>query len=135
MKRLLWGWVLIVVISWMPFPAWARNVSYVGGTTFMSEFNDDSVYGLWHYTLTPQMSVGLRQEYFREEEESYSAFQLNYLLRRWNNPDSQANLYLLTRRRKKCAADWEDRTYFVSYENRYYDAGTGNDFFIQKLPP
>ena len=29
------------------------------------------------------------------------------------------------------AADWEDRRYFVSYENRYTEAGDVDDFYMQ----
>ena len=77
------------------------------------------------------------------------AVQVNNLLKRLNRPDSQANFYLksaigLAYSDKDAldheinaagfigiAADWEDRRYFVSYENRYMDAGKITNFSKQ----
>lgn len=66
------------------------------------------------------------------------SLQVNNLVKRWNNPDSQANFYLksgvgyaVTDGQTEqspaaftgIATDWEDRRYFVSYENRFVHAG------------
>ena len=77
--------------------------------------------------------------------------QANILLKRWNKKYSQANLYLKTGLGTAktdlqrftddsdtagfvgFAADWEDRRYFISYENRFTDAGKFDDFFHQSV--
>ncbi len=74
---------------------------------------------------------------------------MNNLLKRWNKPDSQANLYLKSGVGAAysdhgafdhetepafytgLAADWEDRRFFTSYENRFTEAGDIDDFFMQ----
>ena len=46
-----------------------------------------------HYTPDTQHSVGLRLRYDRELDASFAGVQVNRLFKRWNKPDSQANLY------------------------------------------
>ncbi len=88
-----------------------------------------------HYSPTAQYSVGWRHEYFRGSKANADTLQLNYLIKRWNAPASQANLYLKSGAGiayddgetaaaafTGLAADWEDRRYFVSYENRFFKA-------------
>ncbi|GAB5388179.1 MAG: hypothetical protein Alpg2KO_11470 [Alphaproteobacteria bacterium] len=95
------------------------------------------------------MSVGYKFEYWRDQEFTINAVQMNNLLHRWNKPDSQANLYLKSgagvahsnagatdgdsnfAAYTGLAADWEDRRFFVSYQNRYTEAGDIADFFTQ----
>jgi hypothetical protein len=86
----------------------------------------------------------------REKEWQFHGVQLNYRLKRWNMPASQANLYMKSAAGLAysdagvfdseseaagflgVAADWEDRRYFVSYENVAYEAGDIDSFFKQK---
>lgn len=124
--------------------AQARPVSYPGGTTAMF-MNDGDVNSMHlHYSPTARYSLGYKGEYWRKGEYSIHALQMNNLLKRWNNPDSQANLYLKSgigvavddnetqeAAFTGIAADWEDRRYFVSYENRYTHAGDIDDFYTQ----
>jgi hypothetical protein len=128
----------------------ARNVSYVGGWTFLEDLNDESAAGLLHYTLHKKCSLGYRYEFFRDEEWHYNGLQCNFLAKRWNMPDAQANIYVLNSAgvaasdyreldskwapafTSGMAADWENRRYFVSYENRYVYADEVQNFFSQK---
>lgn len=124
--------------------AQARPVSYPGGTTLMLQNNGDMNSLHLHYSPTARYSLGYKAEYWREGDYSIHALQMNNLLKRWNHPDSQANLYLKSgvgvavdgddtqeAAFTGVAADWEDRRYFVSYENRYTHAGDIDDFYMQ----
>ncbi len=130
-------------------PAWSRPVSYPGGFTAELVNNGSQHSALFHYSPTAKYSIGLRNEYRREGEYKLTSAQLNYLIKRWNKKDSQANLYLKSgvgyadRNSSQfednssvagfsgLAADWESRRYFISYENRYIEAGSVDDGFMQ----
>src|SRR5690606_5510904 len=103
-----------------------------------------------HYSPTANYSVGYKAEYMRNDEWQFHGVQLNYLLKRWNAPASQANVYLkpavgvaysddrqFDGRSEGSgftgvAMDWENRRFFTSYENAYYYAGDIDKYFIQK---
>lgn len=140
----------IIILILLPHLAFARNVSYVGGWTVLSNYDDDSFASLVHYTPHRAFSLGYRYEYFKDREWHYNGLQLNFLAKRWNNPDSQANFYVLSSIGNAysnykdlddeketagfigMATDWEDRRFFVSYENRYVQAGSIAESFAQK---
>lgn len=127
----------------------ARPVSYPGGWTMMSMNDGDKNSAHIHYSPTAKTSVGYKFEYWRGKDYSFNGVQVNRLLKRWNKPHSQANLYLKGAAGlaysdagdfdgKTSAAgfaglatDWEDRRYFASYSNRYTEAGAIDDFFMQ----
>ncbi len=129
--------------------AQARPVSYPGGITAMTMNNGEANTFHLHYSPTAKTSLGYKFEYWRDKELKINAFQMNNLLKRWNKKDSQANLYLKSGiglahsddgkyngdnsavGYTGIAADWEDRRYFVSYENRYTEAGKLDDFYMQ----
>ena len=122
----------------------ARPVSYPGGVTAMFMNNGDVNSLHLHYSPTAKYSLGYKFEHWRDGDYNINAVQMNNLLKRWNKPDSQANLYLksgVSVAHKDgdddpavytgLAADWEDRRFFVSYENRYTEAGDIDDFYMQ----
>ena len=127
----------------------ARPVSYPGGWTLMLMNNGDVNSAHAHYSLTAKTSVGYKFEYWRDRDFTLNAVQMNNLLKRWNEKDSQANLYLKSgvgiahsnggpkdgetsaAGFTGIAADWENRRFFTSYENRYTEAGEIDDFFMQ----
>lgn len=127
----------------------ARPVSYPGGITAMSMNDGDKNSLHLHYSPTAKTSLGYKFEYWRDNEMTINAVQMNNLLKRWNKPNSQANLYLKSAigvaysdygnfdgeadiaAFTGVAADWEDRRHFISYENRYTEAGEIDDFFMQ----
>ena len=127
----------------------ARPVSYPGGITAMTMNNGDVNSLHLHYSPTAKYSLGYKAEYWRGGDYTIQALQMNNLLKRWNNPDSQANIYLKSglgvaysdkgafdhettpAAFTGLAMDWEDRRYFISYENRYTEAGDIDDFFMQ----
>lgn len=141
---------LLLALASMTIPsAYSRPVSYPGGWTSIITNNGDAHSAFIHYSPTAKYAVGLRTEYRRANEYTLTSVQLNNLLKRWNNKDSQANFYLksgaglavsnggeLGNQTEPAvftglALDWETRRYFVSYENRYIEASDLDDFFVQ----
>ncbi len=126
-------------------PALARPVSYPGGWTLMTINDVDNNSLHIHYSPTAQYSVGWRHEYLRGPEAHADTAQVNYLIKRWNEPQSQANAYLKSgvgvaydgddaqaAAFSGLALDWEDRRYFTSYENRFFYAGDIDKFISHK---
>lgn len=149
MKHAILAGACLILSGWAS-PGHARPVSYPGGWTLM-QMNDGSMHSLHvHYTPAPDYSVGYKAEYWTAKDWQFHGAQLNYLVKRWNNPSSQANIYLKSaagiaysddgRFSGKTgpaaftgiAMDWEDRRYFTMYENRYTHAGDIDRFFMQK---
>lgn len=88
------------------------------------------------YTPSPRYSWGLSHEYLRESKANMTAVQGNYLIKRWNLPEAQANLYFKGGAGVAygsgdqepavyggVAADWENRRLYTSYENHFIWAG------------
>ena len=72
----------------------ARPVSYPGGSTLMLRNNGDRNSLHFHYSPSKNYSVGYRAEYWRFLEFQMHSVQLNSLVQRWNQLESQANFYL-----------------------------------------
>ena len=111
----------------------ARPISYGGGWTLMQKNNHNKNSIHLHYSPSYKYSVGYKSEYLREDNISLNSLQLNNLIKRWNLPAAQGNLYLKSNigNAKKSknneiysalglAADFETRRYFISYQNNYY---------------
>ncbi|MFN7165353.1 MAG: hypothetical protein ACK4P2_11100 [Hyphomonas sp.] len=119
-------------------PAGARPVSYEGGWTLMQENNGmySSLHA--HYSPTVTDSIGLYVEQNWDMDQTFTGLQYNRLVRRWNAPGSQGNLYFKLGAGAVdpfedgetelgsfagVAADWETRRVFVSYDVRARDFG------------
>lgn len=133
--------VITSVLCTLPVVAHARPVSYPGGWTVMENHNDSTTSLHVHYSPTAKYSVGPVVMHMRDKDAALSGIQVNNLLKRWNNPDSQANFYLKSAVGVATneetirpagftgfATDWEDRRFFVSYENRVTGTGIDNSF-------
>lgn len=142
--------IICMTILGFSTPVLARPVSYPGGWTLM-QMNDADVHNLHiHYSPTARYSIGYKAEYWRKEDWQFHGVQLNYLVKRWNQPTSQANIYLKSAAGAAysdyqsfegkaepavftgMALDWEDRRFFTSYENSVHYAGKIEKFFMQK---
>jgi hypothetical protein len=139
-------YLFLACLFLIPLAAEARPVSYPEGWTVMLK-NDGDRHSLHtHYSPTFKYSVGVRNEYDRVGDYQMHSMQLNNLVKRWNNPDSQANFYIKSGvgyaiedgggdespvGYTGIALDWEDRRYFTSYENRYIHAGDIDRKFMQ----
>ena len=136
---------LIVAISSV---AQARPVSYTGGWTLIEVANRAATAGLAHYSLTHNVSVGLRHEWQRKDDVKLTAIQPTLLVKRWFGREYQGNLYFTgglgtakdespNNRGSDTAsfvgvmADWETRSLFVGYRNRYLEAGDYASQFMQ----
>lgn len=97
------------------------------------------------YSPTAHYAVGVRSDYMREDKDWLHTATYNRLLQRWNAPDSQGNLFLLTGLGAAehysevdpavtlgLEADWETRRIYFSYENRYIYAGDVEKSFSHK---
>ena len=126
----------------------ARPVSYTGGWTVIEESDRQSSSVLIHYTPSPTMSLGLKTEVNRDSDFSLSSVHPTFLAKRWFGADYQGNLYLhggigvasgvnANPKSDQMAiyggvmADWETRSLFVGYRNRYLGAGHHATQFIQ----
>ena len=123
----------------------ARPVSYPGGWTLMLMNDKDANSTHIHYSPTPTYSIGWRHEYMRDSGAHIDSLQLNNLLKRWNKPKEQANLYLKSgvgvarddgdyspAAFTGMAADWETRRLFTSYENRFFWTDESDKFIKHK---
>jgi hypothetical protein len=113
--------------------AQAKPLSYVGGTMVMQE-NDETGYSISiDYTFNPRFALAVYSKYEINQNEFWMAGpQLNTLIKRWNLPDGQGNIFNMTgagmarqgSRNEPAAwttmmADYETRRVFISYEARF----------------
>ena len=111
----------------------AKPLSYVGGTMVMQE-NDETGHSISiDYTFNPRFALAIYSKYEINQDEFWMAGpQLNTLIKRWNLPDGQGNIFNMTgvgearqgSRNEPAAwttflADYETRRLFVSYETRF----------------
>lgn len=140
--------VSMCIVLWALAPtSTARPVSYPDGWTLISDNNDVQNSVLVHYTLNTNNALGLRLRYDRDGDYSFVGAQLNRLVKRWNKPDSQANIYAhaalgtviddssgpLTREDDLglfigASGDWETRKYFVSVAAEHWENGRFDSF-------
>ena len=125
-----------------------RPVSYVGGWTVIEESDRQSSSALVHYTPAPTLSLGLKTEINRDSDFAIYSAHPTFLAKRWFGTDYQGNLYFHgglgvasgindNRGSDQMAiyggvmADWETRSLFVGYRNRYLEAGDYASQFMQ----
>jgi hypothetical protein len=124
----------------------AKPLSYVGGTMVMQE-NDETGYTLSiDYTFNPHFALGMYSKYEIGGNEFWMAGpQVNALIKRWNLPDGQGNIFSMTGAGMArqggntqpaawagLLADYETRRVFVSYEPRLMYAGNIEKSFWQR---
>ncbi|MDX2112786.1 MAG: heavy metal-responsive transcriptional regulator [Alphaproteobacteria bacterium] len=121
----------------VPQTAEAKPISYVNGFMVMQE-NDETGHTLsLDYTIDPSLAVGL----YAKKESGDMDFttvgpQVNYLVKRWNFPGAQGNIFSMTGAGVShwkgddefsawtgILADYETRRIFTSYEIRGMYAG------------
>jgi hypothetical protein len=133
------GVTLAIGLALVSPEAEARPVSYPGGWTVMQMNDGDASTLHVHYSPTFKDSIGLYSERNWGEDWHFTGVQYNRLVKRWNTPNSQANLYFKAAAGQAdpfgdgadvkaagfigVSADWETRRWFASYEARGYDLG------------
>lgn len=128
MRKILFLIIALVSIK----SAFARPISYSGGTTLMlmNDAMKNSIH--LHYSPSYKYSVGYVGQNYRMQEVTTNGVQLNRLVKRWNQKESQGNIYLKSSFGQanhsskddiygftSIAGDFETRRYFISYENRF----------------
>ena len=136
----------LVLTSLVALPAAAKPLSYVGGTMVMQE-NDETGNTLSvDYTFDPHFALGLYAKRDIGGKEFYTIGpQLNTLLKRWNLPDGQGNIFSMTGAGEArqgsnsqpaawaaFLADYESRRLFFSYEPRLMYGGNIESSFWQR---
>jgi DNA-binding transcriptional MerR regulator len=124
----------------------AKPISYVGGLMVMQENDETGSTLSLDYTISPRYAIGL----YAKRENGGSEFttvgpQINALIKRWNLPDGQGNIFSMTgagishyQDEKKFTAwtgmlaDYETRRIFTSYEARLMAADTIEQSFWQR---
>ena len=104
-----------------------------------------------HYSLNTTTSLGYRFEHWRKNKFIFNGIQINNLVKRINEPESQTNFYIKTgigssfSLKKKSnnkqyfsgfggiSIDWETQRFFAAYENRYTEAGEEKNFLTQSI--
>lgn len=123
MKTAILGLILLFNIG-----AFAHPVSYKGATGIMS-YNSPEMNELL-VTYSFNFNYAAAVTYLRDSKSEFAIPRFNYLVKRWNNPDSQGNIYLSGGigsekfndktygvRLAEFIADWEDRRYYTYFEH------------------
>ncbi len=121
------------ILGFFPKSAEAKPISYVDGLMVMQE-NDETGYTLnVDYTIDPNYAIGFYAKKEHEGDE-FTTFgpQVNTLIKRWNLPDGQGNIFNMTGAGlsyyegeyqpaawTSFLADYETRRIFTSYEARF----------------
>ena len=136
---------LFLLLILLPTTAFARPVSYAGGWMAMTMNDGWTNSATLLYSPTANVALGPFLDHDRETDGELYGLQANYLFKRWNNKDSQGNIFLLSGLGAASIdddtdfggyvgmeADWEDRKYYISYENRYTFAGDVKEAYQQR---
>lgn len=126
----LFGRILFFIFTIFSLETLARPVAYPGGVTLMqhNDYISNNVH--LNYTLTGKDTVGVMSEYQRQQKFLLNTVQYTRVLKRWNQDDSQGNLYFVTGAggaeiKNKfesgglagVEADWESRRFYLFYRN------------------
>jgi hypothetical protein len=109
----------------------AHPVTYKDGVGLMAFNSPTSNELMLTYSMSPRWALAMT--YLREQKSEFYLPRLNLLLKRWNQEDSQANIYLslspgvekfnsqnYQTNFAEFIADWESRKYMVSLEHQYF---------------
>ncbi len=122
--------LLVLVLGLNTGVAQAHPVSYQDGIGIMSYNSQKMNELLLTYSFTPRFAVA--HTYLRDSKSEFYIPRANFLLKRWNESESQANVYLslgsgLEQFGSKASSahlgelvlDWESRKYYTYFEHLY----------------
>jgi hypothetical protein len=132
-QQRLHSWLSMLALAMLSCMSLARPVSYVGGTTLDLGHHGDKTQAVLHYTPVRFWSIGYRYLVRKSHQTESHSLQNNFLVHRFNQPESQANIYLQAslgiahqvqhdlkpNYDLGLMLDWEDRRFLLSYQNRY----------------
>ncbi len=119
----------LLVMFLLPNLAWAHPVTFKDGKEIYVTNNSMMRSFGFTYSLTNKYSLGT--SLMKIEDKDYYLLEGNFLVKRWNELGSQANLYLgaqggLQNGRSiggaMVEADWESREYYISSKYQYIDS-------------
>jgi hypothetical protein len=121
---------VLFITAFSSAAAWAHPVSYKDAVGLMSYNTPQMNEVLLTYSLTPSFAVA--GTYLRDSKSEFAIPRANFLLKRWNNEDSQANVYFsggvgvekfadttYGARLAELVADWESRKYYLYFDHLY----------------
>lgn len=131
----------LAFISLLSLSTWAHPVSYKGAWGLMS-YNSMSMNELLlTYSFNPQLA--LAGTYLRDSRSEFYIPRVNFLVKRWNNDDSQGNIYFSAGagsekfdsknygvRLGEIVVDWEDRKYYTYLEHLYLNRDNDQNALI-----
>lgn len=110
--------------------AYAHPVSYQDGVGIMSYNTSNTTEILLTYSLSPKFAVA--HTYLRDSKSEFFIPRFNSLAKRWNNSESQANIYMslgsgiekfgtesAPAHLGELVIDWESRKYYTYLEHLY----------------
>jgi hypothetical protein len=119
----------------------AHPVSYKDGFGFMSYNSTQMNEVLLTYSLSPRFAVATT--YLRDSGSEFLIPRANFLVKRWNNDDSQANIYVSGGsgsekygmhvhgvKLAEIVADWESRKYYTYLEHLHLKRDTAENPLI-----
>ncbi|MGE5085758.1 MAG: hypothetical protein ACM3MG_05610 [Bacillota bacterium] len=83
---------IFISVAILTATGYAHPVSYQGATSLMSYNKENQNEILLTYSFKSYMAGGFY--YFKDGQTEFTLPRLNYLAKRWNNEDSQGNIYL-----------------------------------------
>ena len=118
--------IYFLVIYLWSYIIFSHPVIWKGGTvlTFRDLYNTSQIN--LHYSYTSKWSLGLHA--IKLNQNQYLMFQNNFLIKRWNQDNSQGNIYMLSGVGKKIQEknegilhigtqiDWETRRFYTQWE-------------------
>jgi len=136
----------LLFTSLVALPAPAKPISYLHGTMVMQENDETGNTLAIDYTFHPHFALGLYAKRDTGGQEFFTIGpQLNTLIKRWNLPEGQGNVFGMTgvgmaRQGSKSEpaawaaflADYETRRVFLSYEPRLTYSGDIEKAFWQR---
>lgn len=134
-----------------PTYAAARPVTYPGGNMSMMEYKDETYMVETMRTVSPTFAVGWHDEWDKESNWQFHGPMIAGLAKRWNNHDSQANVFWMagagvafddvasSGAKARPAgyvgveADWENRRFYTQYAARTFWADTIDKTLSQRF--
>lgn len=122
--------------------SWAHPVSYKEAIGLMSYNTPEMTEILLTYSLSPRFAVAAT--YLRDSKSEFYIPRANFLIKRWNNEDSQGNFYLsggagyekfasknYNVRLAELVADWESRKYYIYFDHLYLNRDNNDNALLE----
>lgn len=122
--------LFLIPVLLAPLMAKGHPVSYRDAIGLMSYNSNKMNELLLTYSFSPNFAIA--HTYLRQEKSEFYIPRLDFLVKRWNQDDSQGNIYLSAGAGTEkfssqnssvylgeLVADWESRKYYTYFEQRY----------------